>query len=179
MYDIVIHAGADYALTFYMRDAENNLIDLTGADIQAQLKPFAESMDSIPFEVQQNGAGGRIQLTIASNVTERIHWDTGVYDVFIYYPDGTCKKVLYGAAKIVPAITRPVPVSPIHTRLVIVRDESALPQYGEAERIYFCYDPGTIYLWNGLYFERQIHPGEIIRVEGKKLIMPAGLIGVN
>ncbi len=178
MFDIVINAGADYALTFYLRDSENTLIDLTGADIQAQLKPFAECQDYIPFEVQQNGAGGRIQLSLTSVVTERIHWDTGVYDVFVYYPNGTTKKVLYGAAKIVPAVTRPAPVSPIHIRLVLVKDETALPTYGEDDQIYFCYEPETIYIWNGSGYERQISPLEI-RVEGKKLIIPIDIIGVN
>ena len=179
MFDITIHAGANYQLTFYMRDANNGLQDLTGMDIQAQLRPFAESSKCITFDVESNGAGGVCQLTLTPDVTERIDFDKGVYDVMMTDSDGVRKKVLWGMAKIVPAVTRPVPQSPYYVRLEIIKNTAALPSVGLEDRIYYCYTDGSIWLWHNSMWERQIPPGEIIRVEGVRLIMPAGMIGVN
>ena len=149
MFDINIHAGADFRLTFYMRDPEGNLIDLTGCVIQAQLKPFAESPDAIDFTVQHNGAGGRCQLSLSKPTTEQIDFDKGVYDVMITDPDENRKKVLWGMAKIIPAVTRPVPILPIDLELVIVPNVAALPQPGIMYRIWYCYETGVFYIWDG------------------------------
>lgn len=149
MFDINIHAGADFRLTFYMRDPEGNLIDLTGCVIQAQLKPFAESPDAIDFVVQHNGAGGRCQLSLSKSTTEQIDFDKGVYDVMITDPDENRKKVLWGMAKVIPAVTRPVPILPIDLELVIVPNVAALPQPGIMYRIWYCYETGVFYIWDG------------------------------
>ena len=149
MFDINIHAGADFRLTFYMRDPEGNLIDLTGSVIQAQLKPFPESLQHIDFDVEHNGAGGRCQLSLSKAATEQIDFDKGVYDVMITFPDENRKKVLYGNAKVIPAVTRPVPILPIDMKLEIVPNADALPMPGIMYRIWYCYETGAFCIWDG------------------------------
>ena len=87
--NIEIHAGADFAMTFGVKDEYYQPVDLTGATIEGQVRQYAEAAEYYPFFINSIPADGVICLTIPFEETQQIGFDKGVYDVFITYADGT------------------------------------------------------------------------------------------
>ena len=104
--DIVIDAGDDFIMPFTLYDFNNNIVDLTGATIEAHLRQCAEDRDYIPFEVFHNGKGGRITIKMFAWFTGQIPYSSGVYDVAVNFPNGTRLKPLKGDVSIVAGSTR-------------------------------------------------------------------------
>ena len=104
-FDIIIHAGADLELTLTIRDEDGNLYDLTGCTATAQLREYPEAVDKYDFTVTHNNDGGQILMKMSHDLTAKIPFTSGHYDLFI---DTTVEviKLMYGEAEIIPAGTR-------------------------------------------------------------------------
>ena len=147
-HDIEIYAAADYVLPVTLRDENRQPIDLTGATVEAAVAEFAGSAETTPFAAVHNSSGGHITLTLPHEITERLSYSDGVYDVFVTYADGSREQVLNGKAKVIPAVTRFVNDGEIIFMVVISKAEF-LPDTGEEGRLYYCTEPNVIYRWNG------------------------------
>ena len=146
-YDINIESGADFFHQFRLRDDEENLVDLTGATVTAQLREYSEAQDYFLFTATHNGEGGTVFLTMPHESTAAIGYTAGYYDVFVDYPDETREKVLWGQVVISPAVTRPVDGSIMY--LLSFASEENFPEEGMTGRVYMSFETGMIYRWNG------------------------------
>lgn len=146
-YNILIDAGADFVLPWIWYDSNGNPVDLTGARIEAQLRRFAESNEVYEFICTHNGQGGRILMTLPLEVTARISWPNGVYDVFVTPAGGQREKLLYGNAEVQHNVTKPVDGTFLY--MIGIGKFSDLPAQGILNRLYFCYEDRKIYRWNG------------------------------
>ena len=104
--DIVLETGIDFRMPFTLYDNNGNIIDLSGATVDAQLRQYEESTDYFPFEVTHNGKGGRILMSMSHDLTAKIPYTTGVYDVRVTFSDGFIAKPMEGEVAIVPSATR-------------------------------------------------------------------------
>ena len=145
-YDIEIECGADFALSFVIRDDGGSLVNLADAVITAQLREYAEAQDYIDFTAVHNSAGGKITLTMAHEDTANISYTQGVYDVFVTL-DGTTEKVVYGDVTVYPNVTKPVEGEVMY--LLSFNTEEDLPAVGMMRRVYFCHASSFMYRWNG------------------------------
>lgn len=146
-YNIKIECGTDFVLPFTWKDDNGNIIDLTGATVEAQLREYPEASDCFDFYTQHNGAGGRITLTMSKEITAEIPYSRGYYDVHVTLADGTRKRPLYGEVKITPNVTKPIDGTALY--MIGITSYEDLPTEGNVNRLYFCYDDRRIYRWNG------------------------------
>ena len=73
--------------------------------LEAQLREYPEAHDHFDFDISVDTDG--YKLALSHEITERIPWTQGVYDVFITNADtGVKSKLLYGNAKIIRRSTR-------------------------------------------------------------------------
>ena len=146
-YNIKIECGTDFVLPFTWYDDNGNVIDLTGAIVEAQLREYPEASDGFDFYTQHNGVGGKITLTMTKEITAEIPYSRGYYDVHVTLADGTRKRPLYGEVKIDPNVTKPIDGTALF--LIGISSYEDLPTEGNVNRLYFCYDDRRIYRWNG------------------------------
>lgn len=163
-YDITIEAGADFARGFVLRDDEDQPRDLTGTELAAEFRAFAEAAEYIPFSVIHGGEQGRISLVMPHEGTSQIFCERGVYDCFILYPDGTREKVLQGNVTVSPMVTRISEGELMY--FIAVRDEASLPIIGIANRIYYTNDTNRMYRWDGAEYISVIHQTRWGRISG-------------
>ena len=145
--NITLECGADFVMLHPFTDDNGEPKDLTGATIEAQLRHFAQDTEYVMFTATHNNTGGIITLAMPHELTAEISYVDGVYDVFVNYPDGGREKVLYGNAHIEPHVVKPVDGKILYMIGIGMYDD--LPEVGEVDRLYFCYDDRKIYRWNG------------------------------
>lgn len=105
-YDLEIKCGEDFSFSFYLKDENGTLQDLTGKTFYAQLREFAESSKAIDFTCQHNNAGGTVTIALPHAKTSQIRFLNGVYDVIQIDGDDTRVMKLCGSVTIIPAVTR-------------------------------------------------------------------------
>ena len=146
-YNIKIESGADFILPFTWYDNNGLPMDLTGATVEAQLRESSSSPSSYEFICTHNGAGGRITLTLLKEVTSKISYSQGQYDVFVNLASGLRVRPLYGDAIIQDYVTKPIEGTALY--IIGVDRYIDLPTIGSLSRIYLCYDTRKFYIWNG------------------------------
>ena len=72
--------------------------------LKAQLREYPEAIDYFDFEISVDKDG--YHLVLNHDVTEKIAWSYGVYDVFLIDSDGNRTKILTGDAEIITGGTR-------------------------------------------------------------------------
>lgn len=112
--NITIVQGATFVLPFHMYNATTEAdINLTGAQIKAQIRKKADATDIIatlnsPDEfVITDAAGGEFVLTIPASVTSTFPTGTYKWDLFIKYADSRVSRVVYGECILEANITEP------------------------------------------------------------------------
>ena len=155
--DIFIKPGADFALSFTIEDDNDNAVDLTGATVAAQMRQFAEATDCFDFTVSHNGTGGRVKIGMPHEVTTKIPYSSGVWDVFITFPDGIVINPIYGDVYIGASVTRPYDGTVM--QMIFVRTASALPSVGQNNQLYFVADEIAIYRWTGSGYTTSLDTG--------------------
>jgi hypothetical protein len=171
--NITIECGADFLMTFVVRDSADALVDLTGAEVTAQIREYAEAVDYYQMTAVHNGAGGKVTLGIAYEDTERISFSRGVYDVFIDFPNDTREKYLQGSVTVIPSVTKPVDGQIMY--LLSFSSEGSFPVMGLVNRVYFSHASGKMYRWNGTGYVGIVRDGDAATVEvGTVETLPAG-----
>lgn len=154
-YDIRVETGADFVLPFTWYDDSGKPYNLTGASVTAQLRETSSSPYAHDFICSHNGAGGRITLKMLHEETALISFSSGVYDVFVQFPNGSTKRPLYGDADIEDNVTRDIVGSYLYMIGLGTFDE--LPGVGDASRLYYVYEARSIYQWNGTGYIKAIN----------------------
>ena len=145
--DIELEGGADFVMPFVMYDDSDNIIDLTGATIRAQLRQTAESSDYFQFTVTHNGVGGRVVVSMPHEMTAEIPFTNGVYDIYITFPNDSEQMIMYGDVYVYQNVTKPINGEIMYLLSFVSEDE--FPATGLTRRIYLSLRSNTMYRWNG------------------------------
>lgn len=145
--DIEVESGADFVMPFTMFDDSDNIIDLTGATVRAQLRQTTESADYFEFTCTHNGVGGRIIVAMPHELTAEITFTSGVYDIYITFPSEDEKKIMYGDVIVYPNVTKPINGEIMY--LLSFTNEESFPAIGMLRRLYFSHASNKLYKWNG------------------------------
>ncbi len=161
--DIVIESGADFGMTFWITDNNEQIVDLTDAIVEARLRQFAEANDFFPFTVTHGGVNGRVKISMPHEMTAIIPYTAGVYDVKITFKNGSVRKPFYGEAYINPEITRPYDGTILN--IISVGKLEDLPEIGQIDRLYYIHETDEFYRWNGTEYVTAAEPNSIVAVE--------------
>ncbi|MFI9845155.1 hypothetical protein ACIHFD_49610 [Nonomuraea sp. NPDC051941] len=113
LYDLLIEAGTDYdrVLTLTDQTPERVPLDLTGCHVRAQIRPNHSRNapllhDLAPNLAITNPAGGVIALRIPGEASAAWAWRTGVWDLEVVDAGGAPLRLLKGAVRVSPEVTR-------------------------------------------------------------------------
>jgi hypothetical protein len=87
-------------------------VNLTGCTAKLQIRPTAESSEVLLELSTQNsgitlgGITGQIRVYVTDEQTAAFTWIQGVYDLFIYFPDGSSVVRLGGLVSVGKGVTR-------------------------------------------------------------------------
>lgn len=115
-FEVVVPRHADYRRVFTWRDANGNLVNLTGYRVIAAAKVDYDSEDylwyldsdgaySIDGEIVLGGALGTIELVIPEATTDLLDYEEGVWDMKAYAPDGTVDRLAQGTTRLDLGVT--------------------------------------------------------------------------
>ena len=111
-YNITINQGADYGLSLAYKDAESNVIVLTGYTARMAVRSSYSAPTEIIRLTTENGmisideANGVINLSITAANTANIPASNCVYDLELISPSGSVERLIEGKAEITPEVTR-------------------------------------------------------------------------
>lgn len=110
--NIVIEQGATFQLPLTLRGSNKRPINLTGHTAKLQIRESHASLDVLMELSTTNGkititpASGRIDIVITDEETSAITWKTAVYDLVLYAPDGTARRLIEGKVTVSEGVTR-------------------------------------------------------------------------
>jgi len=106
--NIVIEQGFDFGTYFQLEDTiTNNLLDLTGYTMEAQLRKTYSSSSSVSFASSiSDPSEGLIQISLGSTETSLLKPGRYVYDVKLTTNEGLITKAVEGAALVRSGVTR-------------------------------------------------------------------------
>jgi hypothetical protein len=106
--NIVIDQGTDFTAIIDLSDAENEVYDLSGFAVAAQMRKNYASSAAVTFTASHNGSLGQIFLTLSKTITSDLEPGRYLYDVEITGNSGagTTIRVVEGIATVTPGITR-------------------------------------------------------------------------
>lgn len=108
---LTVEQGADFDEAFQFLDASDAPLDFNGCTARMQLRQRIESDAVIAELTTENGrlrfdqATGTLALHLDASVTAAIQ-SGAVYDLEIVFPSGSVQRVLKGAVKLDPEVTR-------------------------------------------------------------------------
>lgn len=107
-----IEKGATYAHTLFWKDAANLAIDLTGCTAKMHVRDTVDAvqvlleLSTVNTRIIITPLLGRIDLYISDEDTTLLVGLGGVYDLEIYYADGTTTRLIEGRLAFKPEVTR-------------------------------------------------------------------------
>lgn len=104
--NLIIDQGTDYSTTITLKDAANNVIDLTDYTGEAKLKKYYTSANSTSFSVSLGGNTGIVTLALTHQQTNALKAGKYVYDVELNDGSNTISRVLEGTVTITPSVTK-------------------------------------------------------------------------
>lgn len=156
-YNILIETGTDFVMPFVIYDDNDIPVDLTGARVDAHLREYEASPDYYEFSCINNGAGGRVTITLPHETTSQIPYSYGVYDVKVEMPDGSISYPLHGEVTVRNGITKSNDGTILF--MVGVNSQEELPEVGSVNRMYYDYTNRVIYRWNGTNYVSAFYGG--------------------
>lgn len=106
--NIIIDQGTDFSALIDVADGENEIYDLTGYTVAAQMRKNYASSTAVTFSAIHNGVGGQINLTLDKAITTDLEPGRYLYDVEITADNGNGStiRIVEGIATVTPGITR-------------------------------------------------------------------------
>lgn len=86
-------------------------VNLTGCTAKLQVRPTVDSSTvllelSTSSGITLGGTSGSIRVLVTDEQTSQFTWNQGVYDLFIYFPDGTSIVRMGGQVSVIKGVTR-------------------------------------------------------------------------
>jgi len=106
--NIVIEQGFDFDTTFELEDTvTNNLLNLSGYQIQSQLRKTYSSSTSVSFASSVTGPSeGKIEISLGSTTTSQLKPGRYLYDVKLISSNGDVFKAVEGSALVRAGVTK-------------------------------------------------------------------------
>lgn len=126
-YPIYIEQGTTVNFEIQYKDSNNNPVDLTGYGARMQLRPSVDSSEvylSLSSNLNSDGTGinmsgsspykpptsGSLGIYIASCTSSMLNFDSAVYDLELFVPNGTdcptVTRILQGPVRLSKEVTR-------------------------------------------------------------------------
>lgn len=104
--NLVVDQGTTFSATIDLTDASNNVFNLTGYTVAAQMRKNYASSTAVNFVGSHSSVGGEIFLSLTANTTSTIEPGRYLYDVEITSSGGNITRVVEGIVTVTPGITR-------------------------------------------------------------------------
>ena len=107
--NLVINSGSDFSQSFTLEDSYNNSpLNLTGYQVNAQMRKWAGSSTSITFttSIEFPSTSGRILISLSSEETLSIKPGRYVYDILITDSFNIKNRVIEGMVLVREGVTR-------------------------------------------------------------------------
>jgi hypothetical protein len=106
--NLVINSGSDFSQSFSLEGINNSPLNLTGHQVNAQMRKWAGSSTSITFttSIEFPSTGGKILISLSSEETLTIKPGRYVYDVIITDSSGIKNRVIEGMVLVREGVTR-------------------------------------------------------------------------
>ncbi|MET8006264.1 hypothetical protein [Nonomuraea glycinis] len=114
-YDLLIEQGTDYdrVLTLHSQAEGRPPLDLTGCQVRAQIRPHHGPDAGLLHDLATAGgltitdpANGKVTLSIPGSVSALWAWRTAVWDLEVVDSGGKPLRLLKGAVRVDPEVTR-------------------------------------------------------------------------
>lgn len=105
--NLVIDQGTTFTAEIILSDEVGNAFDLTGFTVDAQMRRWYSSSNSISFSTEvTDELSGILTLSLEANTTAALTESRYVYDVVITDASNTIIRVVEGMATVNPSVTR-------------------------------------------------------------------------
>ncbi|MFG1977047.1 hypothetical protein ACGFJC_47610 [Nonomuraea fuscirosea] len=113
VFDLDIEQGTDYQAVLTLTDLtpDRQPVDLTGCQVRAQVRPNHAPGAGLLHDLAEqlaitDAAAGQIMLHIPGDVSSGWDWRVGVYDLEVVDAGGRPLRLLKGAVRVSPEVTR-------------------------------------------------------------------------
>jgi LEA14-like dessication related protein len=104
--NIVVDQGTTFTTALNLTDDNDQAIDLTGYTVEAQIRKWYTSSNSVSFAVTvPTPSNGVINLSLTANVTSAMDYGRYVYDVISITDSGTVTRIVEGILTVTPEVT--------------------------------------------------------------------------
>ena len=106
--NLVINSGSDFNQSFTLEGMNNFPLNLTGYQVNAQMRKWSGSSTSITFitSILSPSTSGKISISLSSEDTMNIKPGRYVYDIIITDPFGVKTRVIEGMILLREGVTR-------------------------------------------------------------------------
>ena len=106
--NLVINSGSDFSQSFTLEGTNNSPFNLTGYEVDAQMRKWSGSSTAITFTtyIEFPSTSGRILISLSSEDTVNIRPGRYVYDVMITDSSGIKNKVIEGMVLVREGVTK-------------------------------------------------------------------------
>jgi hypothetical protein len=106
-YDMSISQGTTFSETFQYRESDGTtVIPLTGATAKAQIRNQPGTLLLTEFDVDIDGAGGAVTLSLDDDQTKALPAGRNQYDILVTLTDGEIFVLVEGAANVDGTVTQ-------------------------------------------------------------------------
>lgn len=110
-YDITIEQGATYDTTFTWTNSAGSAVNLTGYTARLQIRESVDAASTLvsltsSSGITLGGVAGTVQVTISATATAALTPGRAVYDLELVSGGGVVTRLLEGAVRITPEVTR-------------------------------------------------------------------------
>lgn len=111
--NLKINQGETYRHTMYLKDSQNQVVDITGHTARMQVRSRVDSADVL-LELSTDNSGiiisnptlGEFKLYISATTTANINWVYGVYDLEMVSPNEDVTRLIEGSVNVIKEVTR-------------------------------------------------------------------------
>ena len=106
--NLVINSGSDFSQSFTLEGSDNSALNLTGYQVNAQMRKWSGSSSAITFTtaILVPSTQGKILISLSSANTTNIKPGRYVYDVVITDSFGMKNRVIEGMVLVREGVTR-------------------------------------------------------------------------
>lgn len=106
--NLVINSGSDFSQSFTLEGSDNSALNLTGYQVNAQMRKWSGSSVAITFTstIQIPRTEGKILISLSSADTTNIKPGRYIYDIVITDSFGLKNRVIEGMVLVREGVTR-------------------------------------------------------------------------
>ena len=108
--DLVIEQGTTWAISWPIRDENDQPVDVTGWSVRAHVRAHRDSTEVLHEWSSQLGnaeaSGSDVILSVGPSTSSAWNWSDGVYDVELTDPTGNVARVAAGTVRVSREVTR-------------------------------------------------------------------------